>query len=150
MKRTTFIILLLVALTGIASETFAQRAIGGRRLVLDDNSGNVITLDNYNRGILIGATGPTGIDPFSSSMLTVDGLGTGGVAPALTSPRGVLFAPMSTAQRNSIVNPANGLLVYNTTTNTYDVFAGGAWAAISGWTMVGNNIAPGGGGTQLG
>src|SRR5688572_4388939 len=131
MKRTTFIILLLVALTGITSETFAQRAIGGRRLVLDDGAGRSLTMDNFDRGILIGAMGPAGIDPFSSSMLTVDGTGSGGVTPALTSPRGVLFAPMSTAQRNLIVNPANGLLVYNTTTNTYDVFAGGSWGAIS-------------------
>lgn len=118
--------------------------------MLDDGAGRSVTMDNFNNGILIGATGPAGIDPFSSSMLTVDGLGTGGISPALTSPRGVLFAPMSTAQRNLIVNPANGLLVYNTTTNTYDVFAGGSWGAISGWSLVGNSLPVGGGGTGLG
>jgi len=42
--------------------------------------------------------------------------------------KGVLFPRMTTTQRNAIASPATGLQVYNTTTNTNDIYNGTAWA----------------------
>ncbi len=41
--------------------------------------------------------------------------------------RGILIPRMTTAQRNAISSPPNGLQVYNTTTSTMDVFRSNRW-----------------------
>jgi hypothetical protein len=41
--------------------------------------------------------------------------------------KGVLFPRMTTAQRNAITTPADGLVIYNTTDNKLQVRAAGAW-----------------------
>jgi len=41
--------------------------------------------------------------------------------------RGVLFPRMTTAQRNAITTPADGLVIYNTTDNKLQVRAAGVW-----------------------
>ncbi len=41
--------------------------------------------------------------------------------------KGVLFPKMTTTQRDAIVSPSTGLLIYNTTTNKYNVYIGSAW-----------------------
>ncbi len=45
---------------------------------------------------------------------------------------GLLPPRMTTAQRDAIVTPSNGLLLYNSTTNTFDGRVNGAWQSISG------------------
>jgi hypothetical protein len=40
---------------------------------------------------------------------------------------GALLPRLTTAQRDAIASPANGLVIYNTTTNTFQGRAGGAW-----------------------
>lgn len=45
--------------------------------------------------------------------------------------RGLLPPRMTTAQRDAIGTPANGLVVYNTTTNTLDLRANGAWVNLA-------------------
>lgn len=44
--------------------------------------------------------------------------------------KGVRFPRMTTAQRNTIVNPGAGLIIYNTTTNKLNVFTT-TWEAIT-------------------
>lgn len=41
--------------------------------------------------------------------------------------RGFLLSRMTTTERNAISTPANGLQVYNTTTNTIDLYQSAAW-----------------------
>jgi len=41
--------------------------------------------------------------------------------------RGVLFPRMTTAQRDLITTPADGLVIYNTTANKLQVRAAGVW-----------------------
>ena len=41
--------------------------------------------------------------------------------------QGILFPRMTTAQRDLIATPADGLVIYNTSTNKLQVRAGGAW-----------------------
>lgn len=53
------------------------------------------------------------------------------------SDRGVLVPRLSNTERNAIVNPANGLLIFNTTTNCFNFYRGGNW-----FELCGNCIAP--------
>ncbi len=51
--------------------------------------------------------------------------------------RGVLVPRMTNAQRNNIVNPANGLLIFNTNTYCFNFFRNGNW-----YELCGNCIGP--------
>ncbi len=48
--------------------------------------------------------------------------------------KGFLPPRMTTAERNSIQSPAEGLLVFNTTTGCIDYFLGGSWKSLGGAT----------------
>lgn len=80
----------------------------------------------------IGASGT----PDPSAMLEV----TSGTA----GNKGLLLPKMTTAQRDAITNPANGLMIYNTTDNEIQVNTGTpvapTWTTTTntGWTTVGN------------
>jgi hypothetical protein len=55
--------------------------------------------------------------------------------------RGVLLSRMTTAQRDAILTPATGLIVYNTSTNEFNYYDGTAWQVWnSNWLRNGNNI----------
>ncbi len=67
------------------------------------------------------------------------GVGTGGAPDASAKleiasfSQGLLLPRMNTAQRNAILNPANSLTIFNTTTNCFEVYysAGASWQSIS-------------------
>ena len=67
---------------------------------------------------IIGDPCETPIDP--SSMLTVNSVD-----------KGVLLPRMTTAEMNAIVDPANGLIVYNTDLSQLSVFTGAAWEPVA-------------------
>ena len=46
------------------------------------------------------------------------------------SNKGVLFPRLTTAQRNSIANPAQSLMIFNTNTNCFETFILGSWQNI--------------------
>ena len=48
--------------------------------------------------------------------------------------KGLLPPRMTTEQRNSIASPAEGLLIFNTTTGNIDYFLGGSWKSLGGAT----------------
>ena len=58
--------------------------------------------------------------------------------------KGFLIPRMTTAQRDAIASPVEGLLIYNTDTNQVNGYASGAWGAIGSggslWTQSGSNI----------
>lgn len=63
--------------------------------------------------------------------------------------KGILVPRMSTVQRNAIASPARGLLVFDTTTNSFWFYNGTAWtnlsaASGSGWSLTGNAGTTGG------
>jgi len=68
----------------------------------------------------IGING-TGADADTSAMLDV-----------VSTNKGVLVPRMTTAQRNAIYSPATGLLIFNTTTNCFNVYMGLHWKQICG------------------
>ncbi len=66
------------------------------------------------------------------------GISTTGVAPDPSSildvksdSKGFLVPRMSTAQMNAIHAPAQSLIIYNTTTNCFEIYIGAAWLQIS-------------------
>lgn len=53
------------------------------------------------------------------------------VLELFSTTQGFLMTRVTTAQRNTIATPANGLIVYNTDTNSFNYFNGSAWLPIS-------------------
>jgi PKD repeat protein len=95
------------------------------------------SLSAYSQGVGIGTTSP---DP--SAKLEIK-----------SNTQGTLVSRMTTSQRNAISNPANGLLIFNTTTNCFNVFMGSFWKQICGECEFNNPIPANNGpvcqGTQL-
>src|SRR5664279_2540258 len=81
---------------------------------------------SYAQSVGIGTTTPN-----TSSILEIK-----------ASNKGLLIPRTSTTSRTAIVNPAKGLIVYDTTTNSFWYHNGGAWtqigAAGTGWSITGN------------
>jgi len=76
-----------------------------------------------------------GATPNSSAMLDID------VSAIAGQKKGLLIPRMTAVQMNAIATPATGLLVFNTTANTFFFFNGLAWVPIasgSGWGLAGN------------
>ncbi len=67
-------------------------------------------------------TGALGIGgaPAASSLLTLT-----------STTKGLLMSRMTTTQRDAIVSPATGLVIYNTTTNLVNNYNGVAWVALT-------------------
>ncbi len=70
----------------------------------------------------------TGAMPDSKAMLDISSTATG-----------LLIPRMTTAQRNAITSPPNGLQIFNITTNTIDVYRNTQWEAVS-FTNPGTNL----------
>jgi hypothetical protein len=89
----------------------------------------------------------TGVASAGNGDLTVNGqVGVGTLTPASSAAidvssttRGLLPPRMTAAQRDAIANPAQGLLIFNTTEGTFNYFTGSAWMALA-------PTNPGGGG----
>jgi uncharacterized protein (TIGR02145 family) len=62
-----------------------------------------------------------GANPDSSAVLDIQ-----------SSNRGFLVSRMSTLQRDAISNPAEGLMIYNTTTHMLELFNGNNWSSVTG------------------
>ena len=77
-----------------------------------------------------------GTTPNSSAMLDIK-----------SSSKGLLTPRMTTVQRTAIVNPATGLMVYDTDVNKFFFYAVGSWiemgtgSATNYWTLNGSNIS---------
>lgn len=48
-----------------------------------------------------------------------------------TTNSGLQVNSLTTAQRDALASPANGMIVYNTTTGEFNIYQGGAWSAMS-------------------
>lgn len=89
----------------------------------------VLTMANLSaQNIAINGTGAL---PDGSAMLDIT-----------STSKGMLIPRMTTAQRTAIVSPATGLLVYDTSLQTFYYFDGTAWRSLlngsSGWQITGN------------
>src|SRR5437763_6774516 len=127
MKRITYFFTILLVLLFIANQAFSQntRIIGGTQIDLDNNAGSHVIFSNASGGVGINATG---VAPSACALLDLSSITKGFLPPRMTS-----------AQEAAICGGASpaGLIVFNTTTNTLDVYSGTSWGA-SGWALTGN------------
>ncbi|PCJ79409.1 MAG: hypothetical protein COA57_15700 [Flavobacteriales bacterium] len=66
------------------------------------------------------AINPTGASPDNSAIFDVN-----------STTKGNLFPRMTTAQRDAIASPANGLIIYNIDCNNFNYYNGSAWIPIN-------------------
>ncbi len=102
--------------TGVYDSTVDTIADDGS--ISDAEASDVLPINN---GILYAPSGGAAV-----------GIGTGAPAGSAvldlsSTSRGLLAPRMTTAQRNAIASPASGLTIYNTTTNSLNVYDQGAW-----------------------
>ena len=118
-------------LSDVVNDTTPQ--LGG---TLDINGQNMTTATGFN----IDITGSSAGNDFTvdTDKLVVEGdtgnVGIGTVTPdasalldVSSTTKGFLPPRMTTTQRDAVASPAEGLTVFNTTTDKLNVFAGGAW-----------------------
>lgn len=72
---------------------------------------------------------------------TVDG-NVSAVIECQSTTRGFLLPRMTTVQRDAIEVPFNGMMIYNTTTDSVNTYEGGAWGAAGGGDVDGPATAP--------
>src|SRR5437660_10925379 len=116
MKRSTYFSTILLALFLIVNQGLSQntRIIGGSQIDLDNNAGTHVFFSNAAGGIGINATG---ISPNTCALLDLSSITKGFLTPRMTS-----------VQEAAICGgaPPEGMIVYNTTTHTLDVYNGSA------------------------
>lgn len=123
-------------------------------IILETGSGSSPTAVITGSGNANYITKWTGTQVLGNSLLydNAASVGVGTITPSASSvldltstTKGILIPRMTTTQRDAIVSPANGLQVYNTTTNKVNYYNGTAWSEIG----AGGGGTPGGSTTQV-
>lgn len=86
-------------------------ADSGYGIRLEPGAGSGVSLDLSEVGAVVAANASTGSATFEVN----------------SKVGGILFPRMTTTQRNAMISPADGLVIYNSTTAKLQVRAGGAW-----------------------
>lgn len=94
----------------ITSSLTVQNPVGGASIVCTDSVGEVFRVEQ-NGTVGIGTSSPN-----ASSIID-----------ATSTTKGFLPPRMTTTQRNAIVSPAAGLIIYNTTDNKHQGYNGTSW-----------------------
>lgn len=127
-----------------ATELVTDNAHVKNNLIVDGTISGIFA-GTINPGLTSGSVvfqGPSGLSQDNANFFWDDaadslGIGTASVnASAVlqldSTTKGFLAPRMTTAQRDAIVVPATGLLVFNTTTNQFNVYNGTIWASLAG------------------
>jgi hypothetical protein len=96
--------------------------LSGGEFLGSTNNQPLIFVTNSNERMRITPTGQIGIgttSPDPSAILDI-----------VSSSTGILIPRLSTTQRNQISSPAQGLLIFNTSTNSFDYYDGTSWQTI--------------------
>ncbi len=140
MKKFLFSLCLLSASFSLVSAQTGGRIFGAQQLVLDDNNPThpKVYLSNLNGSMGIDNTGVTSAGfPNPCSLLDLS-----------STTKGFLPPRMSVGQELAMCGgvPPEGMLVYNTTSHSFDMYNGTAWVsagggggATTGWALVGNS-----------
>lgn len=100
--------------------------IAGTNFIGTTDATDLVIKTNATEKIRVKQTGNVGIGtatPDASALLDLDAGSVNG--------RGLLIPRLTTIQRNAIVSPALSLFIFNTTTNCFEAFVGGAWYSMS-------------------
>ena len=119
---------------GLILNTGGIGGSGAASIGLIISSGSFI-IGNNKQGMfsLQGATSsPLGIVNQAGSGIIADFQKGNGKSVFMVTKTGVLFSSVTTAERNSIISPVMGLLIYNTTTHQTEVYVGNCWKHIAG------------------
>ncbi|MCH4896538.1 tail fiber protein [Marinilabiliaceae bacterium JC040] len=115
-----------------------------------------LSYDGTSKGIYIQSSGDVNVnkklnvygDIFANSnMQLTENLSIGGTKEAsslltiTSTSKGILISRMTKDQRDNIIKPARGLMIYNTSTNTFNYFNGTNWEEVGGDDNMGNHIA---------
>lgn len=140
MKKLLLSLCLLGASFSLVSAQTGGRIFGAQQIVLDDNNPAHprVFLSDLNGSLGIDNTGVTSPGfPNSCSLLDLS-----------STTKGFLPPRMTLAQELAICGgvPPEGMVVYNTTTHTFDMYNGSAWVpvgggggATTGWALIGNS-----------
>jgi hypothetical protein len=82
------------------------------------------------------------------------GIGTNSIAASSilqlnSTTRGFLPPRMTTGERDAIVSPATGLIIYNSSTNALNIYNGTTWGSVGGGVDIGTTLASGTQGSVL-
>ncbi|MEI8135129.1 MAG: hypothetical protein WCH46_08675, partial [bacterium] len=147
MRRYSLFIAAVVMLTAFAANVSAQtgRVLGARRVQLDDGTGaasGLTWLSDVGGSLGVDLNGNSGIVngfqfPSPCALLDLNSTAKGFLVPRMSGP-----PTIGGGQELAICGgaPTEGLMVYNTTSHTLDIFNGSAWGAISGWNLRGNSL----------
>ncbi len=113
-------------LTNVASLQITQTGAANALLIEDVASDTSPLVVNNDGQLVVGATTAS-----ASAALEV-----------VSTTRGFRGPVMTTTQRDAIATPVAGLLIYNSTLSSYQVYSGTAWTSVGGG-------ATGGGGNQV-
>ena len=128
--------------TSLILRAFSSSAIGGNIELLRTGA-NVYDASIHTYRKADGTGGFAVIDPTNGAV------GVGTISPAATAlldlnstAKGFLPPRMTTAQRDAITSPAEGLVVYNTTTKALNLRVASKWLSFGG-SMTGNTMVSG-------
>lgn len=136
-RNTLVVVGSILLLVGVSSAQSGLRILGAQQLMLDDNNpAHVKTFLSPSNGSLgIDNTGAITVGTFPNPCALLD---------LNSTTMGFLPPRMTLAQELAMCGgtPPEGMVVYNTTTHTLDVYGGTFWGA-AGWALNGNNLSGG-------
>jgi hypothetical protein len=98
---------------------------------------NAIYVDQYAKNVTLignrlggGITNLYGTHANAENVVAIGNSGSSAVADLNSTKKGFLPPRMTKAQRDAILNPEAGLMIYNTTTNKLNVFNGKVWETV--------------------
>lgn len=119
-----------VGLADAISGSFSITGASAKNTALYLNAINGTT----NYGLLV----ENGLTVFGGTVST----SLGAIVEFKSTSQAVLFPRLTTVQKNAVVSPTNGMIVYDTTVSNFYGYIAGAWALIggggSGWSLTGN------------
>lgn len=114
-------------------------------LVFDENRGLFVKDKTYGQLFSVG-NGNNGGTTYIKGELGINNVSPSKVVDIVSTTEGILIPRMTTTQRDAIVSPTTGELIYNTTTNQFNYYNGSTWLSLliyDGTLNLSNNLALG-------